>query len=95
MNKRELYMPLAEIWFPPLAWCLRSVRSSEPALGPEITSTWGDVTGWIRYGPDLVTDLRNVVRPLPVVRPPQFGADDWVILTGDEAMTALEGRPRP
>jgi hypothetical protein len=94
LNKREIHMPMAEVWFPPFAWCLGSSRSTKPSLGPEITSTWGDVTDWIRYSPDLTTDLRNVVGPLPVVQPPQFGADGWVILTGDEVMTALEGRQR-
>lgn len=93
-TRREFHMPLAEIWFPPLAWCLRSPRSTDPGLGPEITATWGDATDWIRYGPDLSTDLRNIIGPLPVVQAPRFGADDWVILTGDEVMTALEGRPK-
>lgn len=94
LGVRELHMPLAEVWFPPLAWCLRSSRSADRSLGPEITSTWGDVTDWIRYVPDMVTDLRNVVGSLPVVNPPRFGADEWVVLSSDEAMTALEGRPK-
>lgn len=94
LGQRAFYMPLADIWFPPLAWCLRSVKSAEASLGVELTAAWGDVSDWIRYGPDLVTDLRNVTRTLPVAQPPQFGADEWMLLTGDETMTALEGRPR-
>jgi hypothetical protein len=93
LTKREFHIPLAEVWFPPLAWCLRTARASEPQLGPDLTSTWADATGWVRYAPEFVTDLRNVAGPLPLVQPPQFGGDDWVVLTGDEAMTAIEGRP--
>jgi len=92
-TRRELHMPLAEIWFPPLAWCLRSSRPTDPSLGAEITAAWGDATDWIRYGPDLTTDLRNVIGRLPVAQAPQFGAEEWVILAGD-TMTALEGRPK-
>jgi hypothetical protein len=94
LTRREFHMPLAEVWFPPLAWCLRSSRSTDASLGPEITSTWGDATEWVRYGPELTTDLRNVIGKLPVVKAPQLGAEDWVMLTGDAAMTALEGRPK-
>lgn len=92
LSQRRTHMPLAEIWFPPLAWCLRSTRSTDDFLGPELTENWADVTDWVRYGPDLSTDLRNVAGPLPLVRPPQFGGDEWIVLTGD-AMAALEGRP--
>ena len=94
LGQREIHVPLAEVWFPPLAWCLRSSRLSAPSLGRELTADWGDVTDWIRYGPDLVTDLRNVVRVLPTVFPPEFGDDEWLITIGDKTMTALEGRPQ-
>ena len=58
-------------------------------------ATWGDATEWIRYSSDLETDLRNIVSRLPTMQPPQFGADEWVILSGDQVMTALHGRPKP
>lgn len=93
LGKRAIHMPLAEVWSPPLAWCLRSTRSTARSLGPELTSDWADVSAWIRYSTDLVTDLRNVAGPMPLVRPPRFGAENWVVLTGDEVMAALEGRP--
>jgi hypothetical protein len=95
LTKREFHMPLAEIWFPPLAWCLRSSRSTDAQLGTDFTSTWGDVTEWIRYAPELTTDLRNVVQPLPLANFPAYGADEWLLFTSPEAMAALEGRPRP
>ncbi len=94
LGRREFHMPLAEFWFAPFAWCLRSARGADPSLGPEITDAWGDVTEWVRYGPDLTTDLRNVVGALPVAVLPRFGSDEWVLLSGDDSMTALEGRRR-
>jgi hypothetical protein len=93
LQRREMHMPLAEIWFPPLAWCLTSTRATDPSLGPDFTGGWADASVWIRFSEELETDLRNIAGPLPVTRPPQFGAEDWVILTGDEVMAALEGRP--
>lgn len=93
--QRRTYTPLADIWFPPLAWCLRSGRATDPTLGPELTANWADVSEWVRYGPDFETDLRNVAQPLPWALPPQFGADEWTMMIGDGAMTALEGRPAP
>jgi len=74
---------------------LRSTRSTPSSLGPQITSTWGDVTDWVRYGSDLTTDLRNVVGPLPAAQAPQFGAEGWVIITGDGVMTVIEGDSTP
>lgn len=94
IGQRAFYMPLADIWFPPLAWHLGSGRSVDPSLGDDLTADWVNVSDWIRYGSDLMTDLRNVTRTPPVMHPPQFGADEWVVLTGGETMTALEGRPR-
>jgi hypothetical protein len=94
LTTRQVHMPLAEVWYPPLAWCLRSLRAVDLSLGPDITSTWGDVSEWIRYSPDLTTDLRNVVGLLPIVQPLRFGTEDWVVLKGDGVMTALEGRSR-
>jgi len=94
LKNRTWHMPLADVWFPPLARFLGSSRSSDPSLGPQLTATWSDVSEWPRYGNDLVTDLRNVISPMPEMQPPRFGADEWVLMTGDEAMTALEGRPR-
>jgi hypothetical protein len=93
LTTRRFHMPLAEVWFAPLVWCLRSARETDPSLGPDFTSGWADATGWVRYGSELVTDLRNVIGALPVTWPPQFGADEWLILSSDEAMTAVEGRP--
>lgn len=95
LTVRQFHMPLAEIWFPPLAWVLRAARASEPSLGPDLTTSWGDATEWVRYGPELTTDLRNVMRTMPVAYLPEFGAEEWVILAGDGAMTAIEGRPTP
>jgi hypothetical protein len=94
LGRKQFHLPLAEIWYPPLAWCLRSARASEPSLGPDLTAGWADVSAWIRYGADLSTDLRNVAGPLPAASPPPFGGDDWLILSSDEAVAAMEGRPR-
>lgn len=95
LGRREFHMPLAEVWFPPLAWCIRVARTSAPSLGQELTASWGDATDWIRYGSDLETDLRNIVSRLPTMQPPQFGADEWVIMSSDQVMTAVDGRPKP
>lgn len=50
LRRREFHMPLAEVWFPPLAWCIRVARPVEASLGHELTASWGDATEWIRYG---------------------------------------------
>lgn len=94
ITAREFHLPLAEIWYPPLAWCLVSSRSTDPGLGSALTAEWADATAWARYGDDTVTDLRNVAGRLPAADLPQFGAEEWVVLSGD-TMTAVEGRPRP
>lgn len=93
-GRRAFHLPLAEVWFPPMAWVLRTAGPTDPSVGEEFTAAWGDATEWIRYQPELTTDLRNLTGPLPRVQPPQFGADDWLILTGEKAMAAVEGRPR-
>jgi hypothetical protein len=90
LTRRETYMPLADVWFPPLAWCLASAHATGPSLGPDITAGWGDATDWLLYAPDHVDDLRRLVGALPIAAPPMFGTDDWVVLTGD-GMVALEG----
>lgn len=93
LRERVFYLPFADIWFPPLAWSLSSNRDSPTDLGPSLTADWADVSEWLRFGADVSTDLRNLSRPLRFVRPPRFGAEEWVLLTG-KTMTALEGRPR-
>ncbi|MEJ5913126.1 hypothetical protein [Pseudokineococcus sp. 1T1Z-3] len=95
LQRRRWHMPLAEVWFPPLAWCLCSTTHRSASLGPELSEEWCDVSAWPRHGRELVTDLRNVSSSLPAAAFPRLGAGDWVILTGDNAMTVLEGRPRP
>lgn len=60
----ECHLPLAEIWYPPLAWCLVSSRSTDPGLGPALTAECADATAWAG---GTVTDLRNVAG-----RPPQI-----------------------
>jgi hypothetical protein len=92
LGQRQFHLPLAEVWYPPLAWCLRTVRSSEPGLGPDLTADWADVTDWIRYDGGFSTDLRNVVGPLPLAALPPFGADGWLFLASDLVVSAMEGR---
>jgi hypothetical protein len=91
LNRRETYMPFADVWFPPLAWCLISARAGDPSLGPDITTEWGDATAWVRFSPGTIVDLRELVGALPVAPPPMFGTEDWVVLTGN-GMVALEGQ---
>lgn len=89
-RRRETYMPFADMWFPPLAWCLISSRSGDPSLGPDITTEWGDATAWVRFAAETIVDLRNLVGALPIAPPPMFGSDDWVVMFGG-GMVALEG----
>lgn len=93
MQERIFYLPFADVWFPPLVWSLTSTRDVPDHLGASLTQDWADVSQWPRYGAETITDLRNLVRRLRFVRPPPFGAEDWVLLSGN-TMTALEGRPR-
>jgi hypothetical protein len=93
LNRREVHSPFADIWFPPMAWCLVSSRPGPVQLGPEISATWADVSDWIRYSPQTAVDLRTLVGPMRPARPPQFGGQDWAVLLGD-SMAAVEGRIR-
>jgi hypothetical protein len=93
LRERIFYLPFADVWFPPLAWSVSSTRDTAVSLGPSLTRDWADVSEWVRYGADLVTDLRNLTRQLPLVRPPRFGAEEWVLLSGN-TMTAVEGRSK-
>jgi hypothetical protein len=90
LTRRETYMPFADVWYPPLAWCLISSRVGDPSLGSDITAEWGDASAWVRYAPETIVDLRELVGALNNAPPPMFGTDDWVVLTG-AGMVSLEG----
>jgi hypothetical protein len=91
LGTRELHSPFADIWFPPLAWCLTSSRPAPSSLGPEISDRWADVSDWIRYRTETTVDLRDLVRRIEFASAPQFGADEWVTMLGD-SMAAVEAR---
>lgn len=65
-----------------LVWSLTSTRDVPDHLGASLTQDWADVSEWPRYAAETITDLRNLVRRLRFVRPPRFGAEDWVLLSG-------------
>lgn len=75
----QSYDIFAEIFFPPFAWVRCSARRNA------VTSLidhegWGDATDWVLYSRSVVrSDLRNVLKRLPVtVHPTLRKRDEWI-----------------
>lgn len=80
VRRRGHIEAVADVVFPPLAWAL--VPDDIPAeLGPQITSSLADASGWVRYSPERVAvDLRHLTRTFPAILHPMLGNDrgSWV-----------------
>lgn len=87
LGERGVHPSFADVVFPPLAWALVP-DGTPPELGPQITGSLADASGWIRYSPERVAvDLRHLTRTFPAILHPMLGDDrgSWVeMLAGAE-----------
>lgn len=90
LGTREAHAPFADIWFPPLAWCLVSSRSGQASLGAETTTNWADVSDWIRYRNETTLDLRVLVQRMQFALAPPIRRRRVGHMLSD-SMAAIEG----
>lgn len=86
LQERVRHSSFADIVFHPFIWCLVPVDDAHEAhLGPELTTSLADASGWVQYGPDRTSvDLRHLTRTFPaLVHPMHTKQDDWAEMLAD------------
>lgn len=88
LTRKEFHASFADIVFPPFVWCLIPAGLDTHAdLGRRVSSNLPAVSDWVRYRPEVIVDIRALLRwSMPVFLHPAHRKDgSWVEMMGADS----------